>query len=93
LAAVRRDHKRAWIATVYRDIARLCLDGRAHPRWVVDKVNEIVIDNNYDDDVTDPPIGRLFGMDDEWGAGWGRTDAELEATVRAACREQIANSG
>lgn len=91
--AVRRDRRRPWVAKAYRDIARLCLDGRASPRWVVDKVSEIVADNNYDGEVTDPPIGRLFGMNDEWGAGWGRTDAELEELVRVACREQAAASG
>jgi hypothetical protein len=78
---------------VYRDIARLCLDGLASPRWVVDKVSEIVADNNYDDDVTGPPIVRLFGVADEWGASWGRTDTDLDQLVRAACREQAATAG
>lgn len=88
--AVHRDRRRAWIAIVYRDIARLCLGGRAGPRWVVDKVSEIVADNDYGDDVTDPPVGRLFGLVDEWGAGWGRSDGELEEAVLSACREQMA---
>lgn len=90
---VRGDRKRAWVSMVYRDIARLCLESRASPRWVVDKVTEIVADNNYGDVVTEPPLGRLFGMDDEWGAGWGRTDVALENDVRAACREQMADGG
>jgi hypothetical protein len=91
--AVRQDRKRAWAAMVYRDIARRCLEGRASPRWVVAKVGEIGAANDYDGLVIDLPVGRLFGMADEWGAGWGRTDAELDETVRAACREQVQASG
>jgi hypothetical protein len=35
------------------------------------------------------PLGRLFVLDDEWGAGWGRTDDQLRAVVRQACAEQL----
>lgn len=86
---VSRHRIRAWAAVVYRDLARLCLNGRASPRWVVRKVMEIVGDNGYDDAVTASPVGGLFALDDEWGAGWGRTAAELEEVVRAACREEL----
>jgi hypothetical protein len=86
---VRRSEKVAWLDIVYRDVAQLCLDGRANERWVVDRVAEIVSDHLYSEDVTAPPLGELRGMDDEWGAGWGRTDQELTTEVQRACRRQV----
>jgi hypothetical protein len=35
------------------------------------------------------PLGGLFGVDDEWGAGWGRSNDELAQVVREACEEQL----
>lgn len=90
LEAVKRGWERSRVALVYRDVARLCLEGLAAARWVVDKVNEIVEDENYDDWVMGQPLGRLFGMDDAWGAPWSASDPELDEVVRTACREQIA---
>jgi hypothetical protein len=86
---VRRSGKVAWLNIVYRDVAQLCLDGRANERWVVDRVAEIVSDDLYSEDATAPPLGELLGMDDEWGAGWGRTDQELTTEVQRACRRQV----
>ena len=86
---VPRSERIAWLDVVYRDVARLCLDGRANERWVVDKVAEIVSDELYSEEATTPPLGELFGLDDEWGAGWGRTDQELTTEVQHACRRQV----
>lgn len=91
LEAVRLARRRSWVRVTYNDIARLCTDGRAGPRWAVDKVYEIVNNNNFDDDVTSPPLARVFGLYDEWGAYWARPDAELEEGVRSACHEQLAS--
>lgn len=90
---VERGWARSSVTLVFRDVARLCLEGRAAPRWVVDKVNEIVEDEGYDDWVLDQPLGRLFGMDDAWGAPWSRPDPELDELVRTACSDQIASVG
>lgn len=42
-------------------------------------------------EVIDLPLGRLYYIADEWGAGWGRTDQELAVIVREACDEQLRN--
>jgi hypothetical protein len=70
-------------------IARMQADGRAGERWAVDKVIEIVAHNDYSSDVTDLPLGGVWGFDEEWDAGWGRTPEELAAQVRDLCDEQI----
>ena len=86
---VCRSERVARLDIVYRDVAQLCLDGRASERWVGDKVAEIVSDELYSEEATVPPLGELFSLDDEWGAGWGRTDQELAHEVRRACRRQV----
>jgi hypothetical protein len=86
---VHRSERVAWLDIVYRDVAQLCLDGRASGRWVVDKVAEIVSDQLYSEEATASPLGELFGLDDEWGAGWGRSDQELTAEIQRACRRQV----
>jgi hypothetical protein len=75
--------------TAFTALAQLQVNGLAGERWIVDKVTEIVARTDYSTDVIDLPLGSLFGLDDEWGAGWGRTDAELAARVREACVEQL----
>ncbi len=39
------------------------------------------------------PLGQLYGIDDEWEAGWGRTDTELRAATRQACLDQLRLTG
>ena len=56
---------------VFQDLAELCLSGRASERWVVQKVEEIVGQADYSDDVLDLPLGTLYGTDDAWDGGWG----------------------
>jgi hypothetical protein len=34
------------------------------------------------------PLGRLYGLDDEW-TGWGRPEADLQGEVLAACHAQL----
>ena len=69
-------------------IARLQVSGRASERWVVDKVVQIT-EPSFKPSITSLPLGQLFALDDEWGAGWGRTDEQLRAVVRQACAEQL----
>jgi hypothetical protein len=75
---------------VFTYVARMQLDGRAGERWVVDKVEEILGVGNWDNDLLDLPLGRLYHFACEWDGGWGRTEEELKAEVRRACAEQIA---
>lgn len=48
---------------------------------------------DHSSEVIDVPLGGLYGVDDEWGAGWGRSVEELRTAVRAACREQVRAAG
>ena len=69
--------------------ARLYADGLAGPQWVLNQVWLIVVRCGYSESVIDLPLGGLFGVDDEWGAGWGRSIEELAEVVREACKEQL----
>jgi hypothetical protein len=65
-------------------------DGRAAEPWVLDKVEEIVERSDYADSVLGLPLGRIYGLAEEWRAGW-RTAEQLTAEVqRRACTEQFA---
>lgn len=66
-------------------VAKLQVAGRASERWVVSKVYEIV-EPEFDQAITDLPLGRLYSLEDEW---WGRADDKLCEAVRRACREQL----
>jgi len=75
----------------FTHLARMHVDGLAAAKWVGQKVEEVLIRSGYARDVIDLPLGRLYDIADEWGAGWGRTDQELAAIVREACEEQLRN--
>ncbi|MCW2935859.1 MAG: hypothetical protein JWM19_6821 [Actinomycetia bacterium] len=76
-------------ALVFTHLARMHLDGRVAARWVSQEVEEVFIRSEYSDGVLDLPLGSVYGIDDEWGAGWGRCIEQLTADVRAACEEQL----
>jgi hypothetical protein len=76
-------------SVVFEDLARRCLAGEARELWVAQVVEEIVVRADYSSEVMDLPLGSLYGVDDEWGAGWGRSVEELRAVVRAAGVEQV----
>jgi len=76
-----RSEKVAWLDTVYRNVARLYLDGRASERWVLEKVGEIVEDEVYSEASTTPPLGQLYDPE-----GDSPRNAEV---VRRACQRQL----
>ncbi len=76
----------------FTNLARMCADGRASEQWILDKVSEIAARSDYADSVLGLPLGQIFGLADEWGAGWGRTEQELRAEIRTACAAQLATS-
>lgn len=77
-------------ATVaFTHVARMCANGLAGPQWVLSQVEQIVARSGYMVSVMDLPLGSLFGVDDEWGAGWGRSKKELAKVVREVCEEQL----
>ncbi len=76
----------------FTELARMHADNRAAERWVLDKVCEIVDRSSYADSVIALPLGRIFDLEDEWGAGWGRTEQQLAYEIQNACRAQLATS-
>ena len=77
----------------FRDLAEMLVSRRTDAQWVVKRVEQIVVQAQYDDEVLDMPLGHLYGLDDEWEGGWGRTEAELMAEVEARCLQQLRVAG
>lgn len=79
----------AAVIEAFRDLADMLLARRTDAQWVVKRVEQIIVQAQYDDEVLNMPLGHLYGLDDEWEGGWGRTPAELKAEVEARCSEQL----
>lgn len=73
----------------FSDLADMLVSRRAVPQWVVKRVEQIIVQAEYDEDVLNLPLGHTYGFDDEWEGGWGRSPAQLQAEVEARCREQL----
>lgn len=73
----------------FRDLAEMLVTRRADPQWVIQRVEQIIVQTHYDDEVLNLPLSRLYGLNDEWDGGWGRTRAQLKAEVDARCSEQL----
>lgn len=73
----------------FRQMAEMCVSGQAGELWVAQQVDVIVACSDYCSDVTELPLGRLYGVADEWEGGWGATVEELKKKVRARCVEQL----
>jgi hypothetical protein len=86
------DSDSAAAQVAFTHLARLHGNGLAGERWILGKVCEIVARSGYADSVMSPPLGGISGLDDEWEGGWGRTEPELKAEIRAACAAQLAAS-
>ena len=76
-------------AETFRDLDNMLLSRRADAQWVVKRVEQIIVQVQYDDDVLNQPLGHLYGLDDEREGGWGRTPAQLTAEVEARCSQQL----
>ncbi|RAY12343.1 hypothetical protein DPM19_24635 [Actinomadura craniellae] len=86
----------AAIDIVYTDLARRHLTGRLSAPRTITAVEALAVgalaadaDSAEWDFYTDPPLGQIYGMGDEWGWAWGRSREELENALRTACIEQI----
>jgi hypothetical protein len=87
-AVGREFRERAAAVVAFNAIAQLHLDGRASAFWVVQTVVEIA-EPLFQSSITNLPLGALYLLEDEWGAGWGRTEAQLCDAVREACLAQL----
>ncbi len=76
------------VVAAYDYIARRCLDGSASEYWVAQKVEELFVNSNYRNEFLEAPLGAVYGIEDEWSGGWGRSKEELASVVRSACQEQ-----
>ena len=81
--------RQAALKVAYDHIANMHLSGRVRWTWVVNQVVELVIGNGYASEVFEQPLGALWGIDDELGDPWSRTEDELAGIVRRACIEQV----
>ncbi|WP_328389958.1 hypothetical protein [Nocardia sp. NBC_00416] len=89
-AAAIPESEAAAAQVAFTQLARLHADNRATEKWVLDKVCEIVVESDWDDSVIALPLGRIFGLEDEWGAGWGRPEQQLAREIQDACGAQLA---
>jgi hypothetical protein len=77
-------------ATVaFTHIARLHVNGLTGPLWVAQKVDQIVVKSGYSARVMDLPLGKLYGVEEEWSERWGRSHNDLAPVIREACEEQL----
>ena len=81
--------RQAALKVAYDHVANMHLSGRAHWTWAVNQVVELVIGNGYASEVVEQPLGALWGIDDQLGEPWSRTEDELAGIVRQACIEQV----
>ncbi|HEY5989046.1 MAG TPA: hypothetical protein VIV12_22105, partial [Streptosporangiaceae bacterium] len=86
------DSDSAAALVAFTNFARMHADGRASERWVLTKVCEIAARCGYAPTVTSLPLGKVSVLADEWRAGPGRTERELQAEIRQACAAQLAAS-
>lgn len=71
-------------------LARRCLAGELSERDVAAMVDHIVAAGGFGTELYDLPLGGIYGLDDEWVGGWGRTEEFLCRDVRQACQAQLA---
>jgi hypothetical protein len=83
--------KHAAVKLAFDHIANMHLSGRARWTWVVNQVVELIYATGYASESFEQPLGQLYGIDDEAGEPWSRTDDELAQIVRQACLDQTAS--
>jgi hypothetical protein len=80
-------------AVAFTDLASAYLSGRTSEERILRHAYELISRSGYLIEVMDLPLGELFGIYDEWDAGWGRTKESLADAIRKACEEQVAHRG
>ncbi|KAB2352222.1 hypothetical protein [Actinomadura rudentiformis] len=83
------DDLRSAVNAVYDDLAALHLADQVDAEWLIAQVEQFMVSSDWHDAYHEPPLGSLYGLHDEWEAGWGRPRNELAALVRQACMEQV----
>jgi hypothetical protein len=70
-------------------LARRCPAGTLSERDVAAMVDHIVAAGGFDAALYELPLAGIYGLDDEWVGGWGRTEDALRLDVQQACQQQI----
>ncbi|GAB2681311.1 hypothetical protein GCM10009743_66810 [Kribbella swartbergensis] len=83
--------KLAAVKVAFDHVANLHLSGRARWAWVVNQVVEVVYRTGDASEAFEQPLGQFYGIDDEAGEPWSRTEDELARIVRQACLDQTAS--
>lgn len=76
-------------AVALDDVARKCRDGSITERDATELVTHIMAAADYPVELYELPLGSLFGLEDEWDAGWGRGHEVLQREVQRACAAQL----
>lgn len=80
------------VNTVYGDLAARYLAGEMDTERLIAQVEHLMATTSWDDATFEPPLGSLYGLQDEWEGNWGRPRAELTALTRQTCQQQVAHS-
>ncbi|MFG1620573.1 hypothetical protein [Kribbella sp. NPDC049227] len=83
--------KDAAVRVAFDHIANQHLSGRTRWAWVVNQVVDVLYRAGEECEAFRQPLGELYGIDDEAGEPWSRTDDELARIVRQACLDQTAS--
>ncbi|WP_157574717.1 hypothetical protein [Jiangella muralis] len=79
----------AAVNRTFNYLARRCLAGALNERKVAALVDHLVAAGGFATALYELPLGRTYGLIDEWAGGWGRTEEALRHDVRHACEEQV----
>jgi hypothetical protein len=74
---------------VFTYLARRCIEGRLSEPAVAGLVDQVLVSGGFEVPIYDLPLGRIYGVDDEWSGGWGRAEEALRDEVQRACRAQL----
>ena len=71
-------------------LAKLGNNAFVAPQQTSQRFYRLAVEIDYEWPV--PQIGELYGLDDEWEGGWGRTPSQLSDATAALCTELLAES-
>lgn len=74
---------------VFDDMARRHLAGERDERWVIRRVDEVLLSTDYPATIIDLPLGELYSYADYWDEPWGPSEDERRHIVHDRCTRQL----